>query len=92
MVDSHPQALDKLITGKGQLLDRLSESLAPYTNRTSGSMKAQKDSITTRLKELQHKRTSIEAEQNASYGRKLKQLVATEQALNAMTQTFAMYF
>ncbi|MNJ21559.1 Flagellar hook-associated protein 2 [compost metagenome] len=91
MLDTHPQALDKLFTGKDQLLDSLSKKLATFTSGSSGSMKARKDNLNTQLQRVEEKRKGIDKKYAAHYQRYLKQYSAMAQVVASMEQTFRMF-
>lgn len=86
-----PQRLDRIFTGKDNLLDSIDKTLANYTNSASGILTNRIDSLNQNMRRLDQQFESIQRQYDNYYNRYLRQFTTMMQTMQAMQQTQGMF-
>jgi flagellar hook-associated protein 2 len=86
-----PQGFESLFTGKGNLIDSLSDSLKVYTGATNGVLTNRVATLNERLKDINQEFDKLQSKYDASYARYLKQYTNLMQIMGSMEQTSGMF-
>lgn len=90
-VAANPEGLNKLFSGKDNLIDSLDKSLHLYTNVTTGVLKNRKESINLMLRRTDQQMSTLEQQYDRYYNRYLRQYTNMMQMMAAMQQTQGMF-
>lgn len=86
-----PQGFESLFTGKGNLVDSLSDSLKVYTSATNGVLTNRVATLNERLSDINDEFTKLQTKYDSSYARYLKQYTNLMQIMSSMEQTSGMF-
>lgn len=90
-IASDPQSLEKLFTGKDNLLDSIDKTLSSYTNSASGILKNRLDTLDLGLRRVNEEFDNLQKQYDTYYARYLQQFTNMMQTMQAMEQTFGMF-
>lgn len=88
---NNPEGLDSLFTGKGNLVDSLTDALKVYTNATNGVLTNRVATLNERLSDIGQEFDKIQAKYDSSYQRYLKQYTNLMQVMSSMEQTGGLF-
>lgn len=88
---SNPEGFESLFTGKGNLVDSLTDSLKIYTNATNGVLTNRVATLNERLSDISDEYDKIQAKYDSSYSRYLNQYTNLMQIMNSMEQTGGLF-
>ena len=86
-----PAGLDKLFTGKGNLIDSMTDSLKLYTTAAGGVLTERVSSLNERLKSVDKDFEKLQAKYDSAYTRYLKQYTNMMQIMSSMEQTSGLF-
>lgn len=90
-VANNPEALEKLFSDKGALLDNIDKNVAAYTSSTNGLFKMRKDTLNSSLRKVDQEFDKIQTKYDNYYARYLKQYTNLMQTMSSMEQTSGMF-
>lgn len=87
----NPEALEKLFSDKGGLLETVDKNLAIYTSSTNGVFKMRKETLNSSLRKIDQEFDRIQTKYDNYYARYLKQYTNLMQITASMEQTYGMF-